>query len=320
MYNISVDSNQDRAQFSCFLESQSMSRRHTNSLLNVSIATTVVTSALSVTSALGNAVVIMAIWKSPALHTPSNLLLCCLAFADLLNALVTQPAFVIFNIARIHGNVELYCNGSAVAMILGTSLCGVSFLTLTGVSFDRFLALHLHLRYKELVRREKIVSGVAGCWILCFVCYILPPLLGWYSIWHALEAFIIGTSLIINAILYSNIFRSVHKHESRLKIESRLSAMLQGQLRANMKRYKRSSRTMAYICALYVLCYAPYVGSLVWSAVTSGNMDRTHVRIYGNISWTVVFLSGTLNPVLFCYRIRQIRKATHEIFRKCYYR
>ena len=89
-----------------------------------------------------------------------------LVIADLLNVLITQPAFMIYNIARLQDRMVLYCNSSAVASILGTYLCGVSFLTLTGVSVDRFLALQLHLRYKELVTRKGVLMAVASCWVL----------------------------------------------------------------------------------------------------------------------------------------------------------
>ena len=306
MCNISFE--RDHKQFHCFLGSQNMCGEQSISLLNVSIATSVITIILSITSTFANSVVILAVWKTSSLHTPSNLLLCCLAFADLCNAVVTQPSFVAFNVARIQGNVKVYCNASAVSMILGTYLCGVSFLTLTGVSFDRFLALHLHLRYRELVRTRAIVTGVVVGWVSVFFCYTVPPILRWYTVWQSLEACVIFISLILNALLYFSIFRSVHRHELKLKRELRLSAMIHGQLR----KFKRRSWTVLYICLLYTFCYGPYVGSLVWSAITNGHMERTNVRIYGNIVWTAIFLCGTLNPILFCYRVKEIKKAIHE--------
>lgn len=314
MFNVSFD--QNRSQFSCFQESQSMSGKHSVTLLYVSVATSVVTIVLTLTSTFGNALVILAVWKKSTLRTPSNILLCCLAFTDLLNAAITQPSFVAYNIARIRGNVKVYCNASAVAIVLGTCLCGISFLTLTGVSLDRYLALNLHLRYKVLIRRRTIAKGVITCWILGFICYVVPPIFGWYLIWNTLETIIIAVSLLINALLYFSIFCLVHRHELKLKSEIKLCTRLHGHLRAKIKKYRRRSWTVVYVCILYAFCYAPYVASLVWTTVTSGKPVTTNARVYGNISWTIIFLCGTLNPALFCYRIKEIRKAIHEILRK----
>ena len=43
---------------------------------------------------LSRLVAIVAVAKTPALHKPSNILLCSLAFADCLSGLISQPLFI----------------------------------------------------------------------------------------------------------------------------------------------------------------------------------------------------------------------------------
>ena len=127
-------------------------------------------------------------------------------------------------------------------------------------------------------------------------------------------------SLVINALLYCSIFHSVRKNEAWLKAEKKLSLRLHGrQRRSNMKKFKKYSRLMAYISMLYFLSYGPYVGALIYSAVVMNDgCVPTFIRIYGNISWTLIFLNSAINPFLFCYRIREIRKAIGVMARKSF--
>ena len=41
----------------------------------------------------------------------------------------------------------------------------VSFLSVVAVSIDRFMAIHLHLRYQELVTHKRVVAVVISIWL-----------------------------------------------------------------------------------------------------------------------------------------------------------
>ena len=41
-----------------------------------------------------------------------------------------------------------------------------SFFGVVAVSVDRFLAIHLHLRYQELVTHKRVVTVVISIWLL----------------------------------------------------------------------------------------------------------------------------------------------------------
>ena len=52
----------------------------------------------------------------------------------------------------------------------------ISFFGVVAVSVDRFLAIHLHLRYQELVTHKRVVSVV----ILIWVFSVLISLMIWW--------------------------------------------------------------------------------------------------------------------------------------------
>ena len=110
-------------------------------------------------------VVILAVWKTPALHTPSNVFLCCLAFSDLTVGFIAQPYFVIHKIGGIVQNYNMYCTTRLLTESLGYITAGASIFTLMGIAIERYIALHLHLRYQEIVTTTHILLASASIWI-----------------------------------------------------------------------------------------------------------------------------------------------------------
>ena len=111
-----------------------------------------------VVSILGNSLVLITIRKAARLHSPSNVLLAGLALSDLGVKTITQPARIVQEIK----NMKMDCITSqySVKVVVLSSLVfvGVSFVTLTTISVDRFLALKLHLRYQELVTVNRALA------------------------------------------------------------------------------------------------------------------------------------------------------------------
>ena len=110
---------------------------------------------MSVTSLLGNVLILIALHKESSLHPPSKLLLRSLATTDLCVGLISQPLLATYcmSLANEQGNMFRYALAAAFAT--GSIFCGVSVLTLTAISVDRLLALLLGLRYKQVVTLKR---------------------------------------------------------------------------------------------------------------------------------------------------------------------
>ena len=106
-----------------------------------------VNSTLAVIAFLGNVWVIVALHKVSSLHPPSKLLLGCLASTDLCVGMITQPLHVALLVLPQDPQARNYI--LMVFNILAVMFGGVSLLTLTAISVDRFLALLMGLRYRQ---------------------------------------------------------------------------------------------------------------------------------------------------------------------------
>jgi len=116
---------------------------------------------LMLISILGNALVLTAIIRTPSIRSTHMIMLCSLAVSDFLIGLVAQPIYIAKEFTNDH-----YAH--YVSVMMAYSLSGVSFLTITAMTVDRFLALHYHMRYATLVT-ESHVKYTLIIWLISFL-------------------------------------------------------------------------------------------------------------------------------------------------------
>ena len=99
-------------------------------------------------------------------------LLLSLACSDVAVGLFSQPLYTVFLINWLRLD-NPSCNTQQVRTISSSLFSAASFLGVVAVSVDRFLAVHLHLRYQELVTHRRVVIVVIGIWPWCIVYLFL---------------------------------------------------------------------------------------------------------------------------------------------------
>ena len=107
----------------------------------------------SYTAIMLNILKIHAIRKTSSLPKPLKTLLLSLAVSDLSVGLLVQPLYIALMVKWLQGDTE---HSPACAMYTAsfTIVCffsNASFLGILAISVGRFLAIHLHLRYQEIV-------------------------------------------------------------------------------------------------------------------------------------------------------------------------
>ena len=112
-----------------------------------------------------NALVVTAIFGTSRLRTPSNLLIACLALSDVFVGLTAQPGYTAYRLMENqHRSVPCY-----VRIIYSAAfyVCfGVSFMTLTAVSYERFVAVRLRVRYSNLFSHSRVLRYMLGIWVV----------------------------------------------------------------------------------------------------------------------------------------------------------
>ena len=112
------------------------------------------------TAIMLNILTIHAIRKTSSLPKPLKTLLLSLAVSDLGVGLLAQPLYIARMVNPTYHSTRTALN------IIALLFVNTSFFTVVAISVDRFLAIHLHLRYQELVTHKRVVAVVISIWTL----------------------------------------------------------------------------------------------------------------------------------------------------------
>ena len=111
-----------------------------------------------------NIVTIHAIRKTSSLPKTLKTLLLSLAVSDAGVGLLVQPFYISLLIKWIQQN-NIGCSTYKAFKIILNLFSSASFCVVVAISVDRFLAIHLHLRYQELVTHKRVVLVVISIWL-----------------------------------------------------------------------------------------------------------------------------------------------------------
>ena len=118
----------------------------------------------SYTAVMLNILTIHAMTKTSSLPKPLKTLLLSLAVSDLGVGLLAQPFYIATMAKLLQQNI--LSNSTITARSVITNVFAyTSFLGVVALSVDRFLAIHLHLRYQELVTHKRVVAVVISIWV-----------------------------------------------------------------------------------------------------------------------------------------------------------
>lgn len=269
---------------------------------NPVIAICAVNAPFGLAAFLGNAAVLTALYKTPTLYSPTNILLASLAASDLAVGSVAQPLFMLYHLADVGDSQTFFDVTTIIFSILSYWLCSVSFASVTTVGVDRLLALELHLRYKDVVTCSRTRFLVVSIWI---ACGLLAGIKQWNDkIFFNVLALLIFVCLFGTFFVHFRIYRILRHHRVQIHAQE-LSSCVENLVA--MERLKKSSLNIFYVYCLFLVCYAPYLCSVISLFIIGERLS-----VLFNITVTIVYVNSTLNPLLYCWRIRDIRKAVRQ--------
>ena len=275
------------------------------------VITCIFNACFALSAITGNLLVLFAIWKTQLKLSPSNILLSTLAFADLQVGLIVQTSFVGHKLAEISGTGDLACYARFVNIVFGYATTAVSLLTLTGIAIERFLALYFHLRYNEVITKKRILITAGVFWVLAFVVtsvYFLQK-----NVFGAIVITSELASIVITSVSYIKIYKIVRRHEREINLQRRVWVDSKAQVELNMKKYQRSTFTMVIVFMLSFVCYVPYSGVMV-AKLKYGFTAKVKDAI--DIFSTVVCINSSLNPLIYCWRIREVKLAVWAVVKR----
>ncbi|XP_022102455.1 protein trapped in endoderm-1-like [Acanthaster planci] len=279
----------------------------------------------------GNLMTIIAVAKTSALRTPTNLFIISLSVSDLLYCIIVLPVLLtVYNHnAWVFGPV--FCRIHPLLMI---TFVGATIMSLAGTAFGRCLKITQSPLYGKLFTiKWRATVMILVCWLLPLI-FLLPPITGvWgdlgyepktltctflrggsnsgYSMFFMISALIIPTFSI--TFCYLRILQTVCANHKRVqKMRKAVVNEVSGATRArdSMKRQRTTAyrediqytKMMLCIFLVFIVCYVPY---MMATLVDPQVKNMTFHFFCGSCVW----FSSCLNPIVYVIMNKHFRKA-----------
>lgn len=173
------------------------------------------------------------------------------------------------------------------------------------ISVDRFLAIYLHLRYQELVTYNRVVAVVISVWI-CSAFLSLITI--WIPANIILMVFaVIGILCMVpTAFVNYKIYVAVRRHRNQIQALQVQQVAQNGEM-SNFASVRKSVLGTFHIYVVSLLCFVPQVCSSIAMTMFGQNTIVKHtVKGLTVYTYSVVILNSSLNPVIYCRKMRHI--------------
>ncbi|XP_065664134.1 5-hydroxytryptamine receptor 1B-like [Hydra vulgaris] len=249
-------------------------------------------------------------YQSRKLHKPSNVAICSLILAHLVQGVIVIP---LYTLKRSNFEIPfLTCDMFRFFyMLTNYAAC----LSLMIVTIDRFLHLQIPFKYRVYITVKRICIFLVIMWIytiaLCLIpfvnqinrqdCSYIPS-----KLWTTLML-ICNTSvpLLFTIILYLMIFKKARAVEKKKRLIQNLRFV-----------YLNKSNIVFLIVFCYVICWGP---SCIYYLLESLCHERCFRRNYHNstsekivtlIMKIMTFMDGFIAPFIYCIGNRTFKKAS----------
>ena len=267
----------------------------------------------SLVATLGNLLVIRVLIKASTIPANVRKMFISLAFSDLAVGLLPQLMdAIIYAVVRktTSRGDNLACLCPTVLSVLYYFmylLLATSFLNVIFIAFDRLLAVSLHLRYQELVTPRRITIVLVSVWIISCV---LAFLFIFFPKESEMVAVVISlTGYILTIVVYVRIYKVVKYHQNQIYSQNQL----QNAQTREAHRQRKSAYNSLFVSVVFFACYFPLFPCTI---LYKTNTTEISFLVAEFASEFLVCLNSSLNPLVYCWRYREIRQIVKNTMKK----
>ena len=263
-----------------------------------------------------NIVLIFALRRTSSLPKTLKALILSVAVSDLGIGFVVQPLYIAHMIMQIQqtDDQETYSGTDRALRLIGRTLGYASFFGVTTISVDRFLAIHLHLKhqelltYQEIVTYKRVVAAVILSWILSG-SLALTAVLSSENVCNLIGMTVGLVCLLTMGLIYFKISTVVRRHTVQVHAQPAQAVAPNEESHSNFERLKKTAVCTFYVYLLILACHLPIAIVILCGEQMN---EMKHLLIYAR---TLLFLSSSLVPLVYCWKFRHIRCAIKNILR-----
>eukprot|EP00112_Aurelia_sp_Birch-Aquarium-sp1_P024517 Seg7804.1 transcript_id=Seg7804.1/GoldUCD/mRNA.D3Y31 product="Beta-1 adrenergic receptor" protein_id=Seg7804.1/GoldUCD/D3Y31 len=270
----------------------------------------------------GNAIFFITFIKTRSLQTPSNLLLSAVCVADLMVGLIYDPIFVAFLFGVRYGY-----RASALTLsyfLLFELFAGVSGALSFSITLDRYMAIcHPFWYHSHVTCKRYLALALSIAFLFVILVTIARTLMALNSHSGVIATAVITaylavvTSLVV--LMYIRIYKAASRQTNRVVNIGTIEGEEQNRKIQQRKREHKTTYTVGLVLGIWILFSLPSLveGIAILGLTTNApNSAFCYIDILKFDMWAKLFtvVSSFANPLVYCYRSKDIRKAAFKIF------
>ena len=276
----------------------------------------------SLTAIFGNVIVIYALWISSSVNRTSKTLLLSLAASDLSVGLLVHPLnaammIQVLRLAASNDDANDDHNASQLLPLVKTNLFfsifsgAASLFSVGAISIDRYLAMSMHLRYKELVTSRRVRIVVSAIWITSFTAALLQSLLYFSQVISTAGVVLVMAGASFS---YFKIFRTVSYHQNQICVQGAPQNQI-CQLSPCARAMKLAKKTL-YIFVIFAICYFPSL--FIFPAFAMSKAPTSLLMLFYFSAAFLILFNSSLNPLVYCWKICEVRETVVDVLRRMF--
>ncbi|XP_006815225.1 adenosine receptor A1-like [Saccoglossus kowalevskii] len=299
----------------------------------------IISSIMCVFGSFINFFVILAFLRCRRLRSATNWFVFSLSMSDFTCSAIITPSGAVYYFVPGLADNTFFCvffNGLRLVILYCTEL-----LSLLLIAIDRFIAVTRPLKYRQIMTRERAKTMVALVWVFSYVFGYVPAVVdtglnSWidlcdgYFKYSTIFSLIFVYGLFTFSFLAILVIYAIVFVRARTQLKRKIGDMSNGELKKKVSNSATVAKTMFVIVAIFTIAWVPNmtisqillhceqveIRGQVFSQC-SNNINHNLALGMKYYSLTFVVISSAINPLLYSYRIRLLRKEVRKLVLCC---
>ena len=235
-----------------------------------------------------------------------------------------QPSYVVYQASKLSASPgDFPCDKLLIYSFFGVICICMSFLTLILISLERHMAVFYPYIYVAKVNSSRVILVAVTVWgISIGVLLSVRFLFGINSNEETgVISLIIITNFLVTSSVYFKIFRLVKRCNAQVNVQvfqhtgPSSESDPPTQVNSNTREAK-ASKTVAFVAGTLFLCFTPTLCVTIVDQAGLAPGDLLYHVIYP-MAETAVLLNSCVNPGIYVWRTRGIRRSLWELLNTC---
>lgn len=282
----------------------------------------------SLVTAVGNGLLLFAIWKNPfkTFRTPTTFFVIGLAAADFLTGVTVCPIQALQNIGYYLGvkNEDLSMfpalqKAGQIAQCISMATMNSSYMILLLFTWSQFTAISFPHKHKLFVTKKRVIACVILTWVYTIAFAILfatGPVHVKMVLLKVDLYFHTTGSLLLLMIAYFCLYKAFKRQMRRLHSLKANNLGVERCARRTSRREKQFTIVNLFLVTFVILCTLPitivFYVYVNWEVKTK--LEFIKLQLASLLSTNVLFVKFALDPLVYAWRLPQYRRALRFLF------